>query len=146
MESLHPLIVHFPIALLLSALTLDGLALVLKRPSLHQVALWNLCLGTLGAAAAVLTGLNAEDVAKHSFEIWQIMERHKRLGITTLTLAAATTALRLWKRNRLSPRLRLATMALMLVMASTLAVGAYLGGRLVYELGVGGSFGRSPTF
>ena len=60
MESLHPLVVHFPIALLLSAVGLELLALLLKRPALHRISLWNLCLGTLGAAAAVLTGLRAE--------------------------------------------------------------------------------------
>ena len=142
MESLHPLLVHFPIALLLSALLVDGLALALKRPHLHRVALWNLCLGTLGAGAAVLSGLQAEDVAKHSFEIWKIMTLHKRLGITTLILGVLTAGWRLWKRDRLGPRTRAATMAGMLAMAATLGIGAYLGGRMVYEYGVGGPFGR----
>ncbi len=142
MESLHPLVVHFPIALLLSALLLDGLALALKRPHLHRVALWNLALGTLGAGAAVLTGLQAEDVGKHSFEIWQVMQLHKRLGITTLILGIMVTSWRLWKRDRLSRRARTLTLAAMLAMASTLGVGAYLGGRMVYEFGVGGSFGQ----
>jgi len=142
MESLHPLVVHFPIALLLSALLLDGLALALKRTPLHRVALWNLALGTLGAGAAVLTGLQAEDVAKHSFEIWQVIQLHKRLGITTLILGIMVTSWRLWKRDRLSRRARTLTLAAMLAMASTLGVGAYLGGRMVYEFGVGGSFGR----
>ena len=142
MESLHPLVVHFPIALLFSALGLDGLALALKRPHLHRVALWNLCLGTLGAAAAVLTGLQAEKIAKHSFEIWEVMEWHERLGMSTLILGLMASGLRLGTRDRLSPRLRTLSLAIMAGMASTIAVGAYLGGRLVYEFGVGGRFGR----
>ena len=142
MESAHPLLVHFPIALLLSALALEGLALALKRPALHRVSLWNLGLGTLGAAAAVVTGLQAEDVGKHSFEIWQVMQVHKRLGITTLIIGVMASGLRLFTRDRLSPRLRALACALMLAMASTLAAGGYLGGRLVYEFGVGGRFGR----
>jgi len=142
MESLHPLVVHFPIALLLTAVALDTLALVLRRPSLHRVALWNLCLGTAGAAVAVLTGLQAEEVAKHSFEIWQIMQLHKRLGIVTLILGLMITGFRLGTRDRLTGRARALTVAAMLLMASTLSVGAYLGGRMVYEFGVGGRFGR----
>ena len=141
MESLHPLIVHFPIALLLTALCLDTLALVSRRPGLHRVALWNLCLGTVGAAAAVLTGLQAEDVAKHSFEIWQVIELHKRLGITTLILGLMTAGWRLRYRDRLTPRSRTLTFFAMLAMTGTLAYGAHLGGRLVYEFGVGGPFG-----
>ena len=43
MESVHPLVVHFPIALLLTALLLDGAGLVFRRPDLHRLALWNLC-------------------------------------------------------------------------------------------------------
>lgn len=86
MESVHPLAVHFPIALLMAALFLDGVALVFKRPGLHRVALWNLGLGTLGAAVAVLTGLQAAKIAKHSFEIHQVMELHRKLGIATLVI------------------------------------------------------------
>ena len=145
MESLHPLIVHFPIALLLTALLLDGFALLLRRPSLHRIALWNLCLGALGAAAAVLTGLQAEEAAKHSFDIWKIMSLHKRLGITTLILGVLAAAIRLAKRDQLKPRVRLITLALMLAMAGTLTIGAHLGGRLVYEFGVGGTFGPFKT-
>ena len=141
MESVHPLLVHFPIALLLTAVALDGLALLLKRDGLHRIALWNLSLGTVGAAVAVLTGLQAEDIAKHSFEIWQVMELHERLGITTLVLGLMTTSWRLRYRDRLTPRSRTLTFLTMLAMTGTLAYGAHLGGRLVYEFGVGGPFG-----
>ena len=142
MESIHPLMVHFPIALLLTAVFLDLIALGLRRPGLHRIALWNLSLGTLGAATAVLTGLQAEDVAKHSFEIWQVIQLHKRLGITTLILGLMVVSWRLSQRDQLSARARVLAIAAMMVMASTLGVGAYLGGRLVYEFGVGGPFGH----
>lgn len=144
MESFHPLIVHFPIALLLTATALDLMATLMKRPNLHRVALWNLGLGTLGAATAVLTGLQAEEVAKHSFEIWRVLEIHERLGITTLLLAIMVLAWRLTHRDHLTRRARLLTLGVMLVMCTTVSIGGYLGGRLVYEFGVGGSFGRGP--
>jgi uncharacterized membrane protein len=143
MESAHPLVVHFPIALLLAAVLLDALALGLKRPGLHAVALWNLWLGTLGAAIAVLTGLRAAEVAKHTFEIHQVMELHRKLGIATLVLGGLVVAWRLWVRDRLSHPARILTLVVMLAMAGTLGYGAHLGGRLVYEFGVGGSFGSS---
>ena len=145
MQSVHPLVVHFPIALILSAFLVDVLALVLKRPHLHRVALWNLCLGTLAAGAAVLTGLQAQDVAKHSFEIWEVMELHEKLGITTLILGLMSCGLRLGLRDTLGPRLRAFAMLLALAMVSTLTYGASLGGRLVYEFGVGGAFGSPPA-
>ncbi len=142
MESLHPLIVHFPIALLLTAVFIDLSALVFKRPGWHRVGLWNLTLGTCAAGVAVLTGLQAEDVAKHSFEVWQVLALHKRLGLSTLILGLMGVACRLRRRDRLNRRERLATLVLAAIMTGTLTWGAYLGGRLVYEFGVGGRFGR----
>ena len=145
MESIHPLIVHFPIALLLTSVGLDAAALILRRPGWHRIALWNLVLGTLGAGAAVLSGLHAEEMAKHSFEIWTLITRHERLGFCTLSIAFASSAVRLLMRDRLGSRARSVMLVLGLTMATTISWGAYLGGRLVYELGVGGSFGRQAV-
>ncbi len=141
MESVHPLVVHFPIALLLASFVLDLTALILRRPQIHRVALWNLCLGVLGAGGAVLTGLKAEEIAKHSFEIWNVLTLHERLGFTTLILSFLGATLRLVRRDRLSKRLRVLSILLSGAMVGTLVVGAHLGGRLVYEFGVGGPFG-----
>lgn len=137
MESAHPLIVHFPIALLLTAVALDVAAIASQRPALHRIALWNLWLGALGAAVAVWTGLRAAEVAKHSFEIHQIMERHERLGAATLVLGAVVVLWRLWRRDQFGRRARALILMVMLAMAGTLSYGAHLGGRLVYEFGVG---------
>lgn len=142
MESLHPIVVHFPIALFVTALGLDLLAIILRRPAIHRVALWNLGLGALGAGVAVLTGLQAEAVAKHSFEIWQVMDFHKRLGFVTLSLAAVVTAIRLIRRDQLPTWARAITLAIMGTLVGSVIWGAYLGGRLVYEFGVGGPFGK----
>ena len=141
MQSVHPMVVHFPIALLSVAALLDVAALLLKRPGLHRIALWNQSLGAMAAAVAVATGLRAEQVAKHSFEIWQVMERHERLGIATLILSLMAAAWRLAHRDQLTPRARILTTVLGLLAVVTLSFGARLGGRLVYEFGVGGSFG-----
>lgn len=141
-ESAHPLLVHFPIALLLTGVGLDVASWVLKRPSLQRLALWNLALGVLAAAVAVGTGLRAERVAKHSFEIWQVIELHKRLGITTLILGLMAVSWRLKAGGALSARARTVTTIFLLVMTTTLLWGAHLGGRLVYEFGVGGRFGQ----
>jgi len=145
MESVHPLVVHFPIALLLTALLLDGAAVACKRPGLHRVALWNLALGTLGAGVAVWTGHRAAEVAKHTFEIHQVMELHRKLGLATLILGSVVVAIRLLRRDRLGRGGRAATTLFMLTMVGTLVFGAHLGGRLVYEFGVGGSFGHPPA-
>lgn len=145
MESFHPRVVHFPIALLLTAVLLELAAGAFRREGVRRVALWNLALGTLGAGAAVLTGWQAAEIARHSFEIHQVIELHRRVGLATLVLATLVTGWRVWVRDRLSAMGRRVVTLLMLAMVATLIYGAHLGGRLVYEFGVGGSFGVSPA-
>lgn len=145
MESLHPALVHFPIALLTAAFLVETLALALGKPAWHRISLWNLGLGTVGAAAAVITGRLAESAAKHTPEIHGVMELHERLGYVVLGLAGLVLAWRLLARDRLVGRARWAAWALLLAACGTMAWGAHLGGRMVYELGVGGSYGRGST-
>lgn len=142
MESAHPLVVHFPIALLCTSFFLDLLGTVLRRPNLYRIAMWNLALGLLGAGVAILTGLRAEALARHSFEIWQVMTLHKRLGFVVLGLGLIIFVIRLVKGDLLLPRVRILILLLSGGMIAVLAWGAHLGGRLVFEFGVGGLFGR----
>ena len=143
MESLHPMLVHFPIALLMAAFFVETLALLFRRPGWHAVSLWCLGLGTLGALAAVLSGRQAMAVAKHSMEIYRIMKLHERLGYGVLALAVFVTGWRLVKRDQLERRARRLLWILLAAACGGMAFGAYLGGRMVYEFGVGGSYGHT---
>lgn len=53
---LHPIVVHFPIALLIASVGLDILSLILRRAGLTTAATWLLVLGVPGALMALLTG------------------------------------------------------------------------------------------
>ena len=144
-ESIHPLVVHFPIALLLVAVGFDLAAMMGQWPALHRVALWNLGLGALGAGAAVWTGLEASEAAKHTFDIYKVMQLHRKLGISTLILSGLLLVWRLFTCDRFTLRARLLMLPLMLAMVGTVSYGAYLGGRLVYEFGAAGPFDASQT-
>ncbi|MGZ3600544.1 MAG: DUF2231 domain-containing protein, partial [Ktedonobacterales bacterium] len=56
LADLHPIVVHFPIALLIASVGMDVLSLVLRRAGLTTAATWLLVLGVPGALAALLTG------------------------------------------------------------------------------------------
>lgn len=141
MENIHPITVHFPIALLTAALLMETLALLLRRPEWSRVSLWCLGLGGLGAAASVLTGRQAMVMAKHSFEIHQIMTLHERIGYVVLAGSALLLGWRFLARS--SRGWQWAGWGLLAALCGTIAYSAHLGGRLVYEFGVGGSYGRS---
>jgi uncharacterized membrane protein len=136
------MVVHFPIALAACAFLVETLALLFKKPAWHRAALWNLALGAAGAALAVITGRLAGAAAKHSFEIHKLMEFHERLGYAAAVLLFFVAGWRLAKKDLLTPRSRRLAWAFLGLAVGIIAFGAHLGGRMVYEFGVGGSYGR----
>lgn len=136
MTNIHPLVVHFPIALLNSFVVMEILGVILNRDDLTGAATWMLYLGTLGAAAAVSAGLWAASTVPHTDEVHDIIERHEHFGLTVLSMAVVLSAWRIFFRARFSPKARAAHIFLAIVTVVTMAFGADLGGLMVYKYGV----------
>jgi len=148
---LHPLVIHFPIALLMVAplLVLLGLLWPRERSGIHVCAGWLLLLGTVSAFLAVVTGMAVPSPGAPSPALQAALETHERLGKWTLFLFASLSlaflllhwAPRLFKW-RISPAWTLALHLLWLALAAgallPLARTGHLGGRLVHELGIHG--------
>ena len=132
MTDVHPLVVHFPIALLLVAFGLEVLGLVLKNGRIAYAAAWNLGLGALGAIAAVITGLRAAGSAAIGASEEGLLQTHKTLALIAMGTAVVLAAWRLRSRGEMSRGARVVFLALMLGMAVVLGAGAHYGGQLVY--------------
>ena len=63
MHPIHPMVVHFPIALLIVSVIFDLLALQRPSKSFREASLYALIGGLLGAILAIVTGSMAEDHA-----------------------------------------------------------------------------------
>lgn len=137
MVNVHPLAVHFPIALLTCFFVLDlAAAFARKGDNLRIAASWLLYLGTLGACAAVATGLWAEATVPHSEEVHRIIENHEKIGFAVLSISIVLSVWRLANRGSFSPVGRFVHLILALVMVAVMALGADLGGLMVYRYGV----------
>lgn len=136
MRNLHPLFVHFPIALLTLFLPIDAAGCLAGKPQWRRVADWFLYAGTLFAALTVALGLSAESTVAHAAAAHELMEIHEQLGLTILGLAATLSAWRLLAGDTL----RGAGNALHLTLAAALCLllvfAADLGGLMVYHHGV----------
>jgi len=143
---IHPMLVHFPIALLIAGFFSDVLGLFVKKEFFTRAGFYLLILGTLGAIAAVITGHMAGDGIEAGW-LKQAVEVHEDAGTLTLWLALITSAFRIilvWFEKY---RGALKAVALVLFLATVLSVArtGYYGGELVYKhaAGVELSFGNN---
>ncbi|CAG1772101.1 hypothetical protein BAC2_02168 [uncultured bacterium] len=143
MPNIHPLIVHFPIALLTSFLLMELLSVVTGKESFRAAATWMLYLGTIGALAAVSAGLWAAATVEHSDEAHKVLLRHRDLGITVLALSVILSAWRIYSKGSFSRKRQVLHLAIAFIMVLIMALGADKGGLMVYKYGVGVKAARS---
>ncbi len=142
MHPVHPMLVHFPIALLSASVFCDLLALRWRQQDCRLVGLYTLFFGLVGALLSVASGALAEEAVEHSGVPESILEIHEKLGFATFWTFAALLGWRSaewlgWIRER-----RLLSLGLGLVGVVILVVASYYGGSLVYDYGAGVTLNR----
>lgn len=139
MENLHPIFVHFPIALTFLALLFAFLAIIVpgKRELMKEMLMWTLLLGALAAITTAATGLYASNNVPHNEAIHKIMTVHKTYGII---IGSSFLVLSLWMIIR-RVKMRVGELVFLTVFLAALTgltgYSASLGGEMVYEHGAG---------
>lgn len=136
----HAVIVHFPVALLITA---TGLCIAARiagdRPlgcDLYKAARWNLWVGVLAAVFAVGTGWYAYQSVNHDEAGHAAMTIHMKWALLTLTISLITAFFTGFGRNS---KIRPTPLVIALFLASALFVSitGYLGGENVFRHGIG---------
>jgi uncharacterized membrane protein len=125
---LHPLVIHFPIACLILAALAELLVTRNERwkPTVNLLV----CIGLLGAAGAVATGLYFATDQQPS-----LLDRHRWLGYYTLG-CATVTAVSLWLAEwKQSVWFRWIFRALLIASVFLVTLTASVGGDMVYGKG-----------
>src|SRR4029453_3180528 len=132
--NLHPVFVHFPIALFPTAFLFYGLGLLRKRHDFLLAGQICLALGLTGAAVSVLTGYWAEETFSHGETIHYLMETHETIGFVILGLG---TLLTLWSfmRSGAAPKASKIFMGFLGLTVLLILQNADLGGRMVFVEG-----------
>ena len=126
---LHPLLIHFPIALVIVAVVAEGLAVVTNDARWRTVAVGNVRAGAAFALIAAIAGWRLAVVM--SIDATPLLEWHRWLGTVgaAVTLAAAFAT---WNVDRRSSH-EFWTYRIALVGAAALvATAGHLGGLLVW--------------
>jgi uncharacterized membrane protein len=134
---LHALLNDLPIALLVMAVFFDLLALATRRIFFRQVGFSLLMAGALGAIAAVVSGLQAEEHIAHGEAVHRVMETHEKFALISLGVFGVLALWRLVREKRMGSLERNLAVALSLAGFGVLFATGMFGGRLVFEHAAG---------
>lgn len=134
---LHPLTVHFPIALLFTSVFFDLLGILTEKKQLSQTGWWLLILGLVGGAVAAGFGMWTEEQVEASGVPEAAVDRHEAFALTTLAVFAALAVVRWRMRARWSSRDRVMYLCVAMVGLLLLGITGFYGGELVYRYGAG---------
>lgn len=134
--NLHPLFVHFPIALLPTSALFYLIGVIRNSDAAFFAGRATLGLASVGATVAVITGLRAEGSIPHNEIIHRLMHLHESIGITVMIL---TAGLLVWTSVRREHRPPYAIPFLIVLVLTTGLVlqNGDLGGRMVFIEGAG---------
>ena len=148
-DGLHPLIIHFPIALLLVApvLVVIGIVVPNKGRSFLITAFILMLLGTVASFIAVSTGESAGELAERVANVDSVLENHEELAETTRTVFSALTVIfgvmlfapMIFKKDLSSKIVIPLNLAFLIFYGAGVVLlinTAHEGGRLVHEFGV----------
>lgn len=137
MPNIHPVLIHFPIALFTVGLLFDILAVLLKNQQLEDVGWWFQVSGSVGLAGAVVSGLVAKSTMSIPNPATSTFESHEQIAFVLSALAAFLLLWRISSRMLLPAKMRTLYLSLLAIMVVMMWIGAWYGGDLVYSFGTG---------
>lgn len=134
---LHPLTVHFPIALLFTSVFFDLLGILTGKKQFNQTGWWLLILGLIGGIVAAGFGMWTEEQVEAMGVPETAVDRHEAFALTTMAVFAALTVIRWRIRARWSSRDRVIYLIVAMIGLLLLGITGFYGGELVYRYGAG---------
>lgn len=134
LQEVHPALVHYPLAFLPLAVGADLLGRATGSRPLREMGRLGVTLAAGSAALAAVAGLAAQQEVnvEEGSEAYDLLLTHRTINLTAVIGATAMAAWR-WGRKEASPTY----LALGLGALGMVGYSAYLGGKMVYEHGLG---------
>ena len=132
LQEMHPALVHLPIALLPLAVGADMAGSVTGSDSVLSFGQKAICIAAAGAVASAVTGLIAGEEVNVKGASQDMLITHRNLNFIATVVA---TGMAIWRVNHRKPTA--AYLGIGAAGVGIMAYTAYLGGKLVYNVGVG---------
>ena len=136
---LHPMIVHFPIALLIVGFLFDLTGAFLNKDFFSKTGFYLLILGTVGVLAAYISGNIAGDGVSEAGALKQALENHEEAAELSLWLMVVASIVRITivLLKKYSGVFKWVAVVLFLVGILSIARTGYYGGELVFKHAAG---------
>lgn len=132
LQEMHPALVHLPIAFVPLAVGADAVGAITGNRSLMSFAQKAICVAAIGAVGSAITGLIAGEEVNVKGDSEDMLITHRNLNFVATLVAAGLALWRMKHRNPSAVYLGVGAAGV-----GVLAYTAYLGGKLVYDVGVG---------
>lgn len=133
-HSIHPMLVVFPLGLLIAAVVFDAVHLGTNNDTFSQVGFWNITAGLVGSALAAVTGLVDWTGIPLRTRARSVGLVHGAMNATVAVLFLIAWLVRL---DQVGHRPGAGLFVLELVAIGIGGVAAWLGGELVERMGIG---------
>ena len=135
---LHAMVIHFPIALLLTGFLSEVIGLIFNKQFFRDAAFYLLLLGTLGAIVAYISGSYAGGGMTDGI-LQEPLEIHENTALITLLLAIITAVFSTVMHFFNAPKMwaKWVYFLLFAALVGLIARTGYLGGQLVFKHGAG---------
>ncbi len=145
---IHPMIVHFPIALLIVGFVSDLAGLILKKDFFSRTGFYLLILGAIGVVAAYLTGNAAGDGLTEAGTLKQALETHEDAAELTLWIISAAALFRivLVFLKKYVGVFKWISLIVFLAGVLSIARTGFYGGELVFKNAAGVQFNIGSNF
>jgi uncharacterized membrane protein len=139
LTQLHPMIIHFPIALLIVGFLAELIGVIAKKEFYSKAGFYLLLLGTVGVVAAYISGDFAGEGLAEGGALKAALEIHEDAALLALWMAVATSVVRvgLVAVKRYTGALRWIPVMLFFLSVLAIARTGHYGGQLVYKHAAG---------
>lgn len=135
-DTIHPIVVHFVIAMVLFAFICDLIGYFSSNYSFYEVSWWNMFFATISIFIAIIFGQIEAGLAQPYEIVQPVLNLHTLIGWSLSGIITAITAWRYVLRLRNPKKVPMAYLGVGLLLTSLVFFQIYLGDELVWVYGL----------
>lgn len=135
-DTIHPIVVHFVIAMVLFAFLCDIIGYFSKNSRLYEVSWWNLFFATISIFISVIFGQIEAGLSEPYDAVIPVLNLHTLLGWSLSGILAAVTAWRFVIRTQDPQKLPVPYLVSSVLLTVLVCFQVYLGDELVWVYGL----------